>query len=290
MHQHPDPLAPPSSASKPFLRWSGGKQRLLPELARHLPARGRLIEPFVGAGSVFLGLEFDRYVINDANDDLVAVWAALQDQPQEFIERAATLFCEDNRCAEAYLRLRARFNAEPNRFERGVLLPYLNRFGFNGLFRVNSAGKFNVPFGKPARLPRFPRAEMEAACIKLQRTTILNGGFASAMAQAMAGDVLYCDPPYLASEQGTSFTGYSSAGFTMRDHEELREVALRAVSRGATVVISNHDTPQTRDLYRGWHIETVPVRRSIAARALARGMVNELIATMPWPSSLASAA
>lgn len=230
-----------------------------------------------------MGLEYESYVINDANPDLIAAWAALQGRPQEFIERAAALFREENRNASAYLRLRAQFNEETDRFERAVMLPYLNRFGFNGLFRVNKAGRFNVPYGKPTGVPRFPLEEMEAAHLKLQRTTILGGGFEFAVEQAGVGDVLYCDPPYLDSTQGASFTGYSSAGFTIKDHEALREAALKAVSRGATVVISNHDTPQTRDLYRLWHVESVAVHRSIAAKASSRVEAHELLAVMPWP-------
>jgi DNA adenine methylase len=285
MHQHPHASAKPATASKPFLKWSGGKQRLLPELARRLPHGKRLIEPFVGAGSVFLGLQFESYVINDVNADLIAVWSALQNQPREFIERANALFCAENHTAEAYLRIRASFNEETDRFERAVMFPYLNRFGFNGLFRVNLAGKFNVPYGRPSSLPGFPLKEMEAAHDKLKCTTILNGGFAFATEQAGVGDVVYCDPPYLDSTSGASFTGYSSGGFTVRDHEELLEAGLRAVSRGATVVMSNHDTPQTRQLYRLWHQESVSVRRSIAANSSSRGEAKELIATMPWPKN-----
>lgn len=282
MHPHPDKTSPLSAPSKPFLRWTGGKQRLLPELARRLPQGKRLIEPFVGAGSVFLGVEYESYVINDANSDLVSVWTALRDRPDEFISKSAALFCEANRSPDAYLRLRAQFNQEGDRFERAVLLPYLNRFGFNGLFRVNSQGRFNVPFGRPHKVPQFPEDAMRAAHLKLQRTTVLNGGFGFALEQAGVGDVVYCDPPYLASKNGASFTGYSSSGFTLRDHEELREAALVAVSRGATVVISNHDTTQTRELYRHWHLESVSTRRSVAANAAARLDASELIATLPW--------
>lgn len=283
MHQHPAASPIPAATSKPFLKWLGGKQRLLPELAKRLPAGKRLIEPFVGAGSVFLGLQFDSYVINDTNSDLIAVWTALQMQPRIFIERAEALFRPGNHAQDAYLRIRAHFNNETDRFERAVLLPYLNRFGFNGLFRVNRAGKFNVPYGRPTSLPGFPLKEMEAAHEKLQRTTILNGGFSFAMEQAGVGDILYCDPPYMDSSKGASFTGYSSSGFTMRDHEELLEAGVRAASRGATVVISNHDTPETRELYRLWHQESVSVRRSIAANASSRGDARELLAMLPWP-------
>lgn len=283
MHQHPAASPTPAATSKPFLKWLGGKQRLLPELAKRLPVGKRLIEPFVGAGSVFLGLPYDNYVVNDVNSDLVAVWSALQNRPREFIDRARKVFCDENHSADAYLQIRARFNNEPDRFERAVLFLYLNRFGFNGLFRVNRAGRFNVPYGRPTSLPGFPLKEMEAAHEKLQRTTILNGGFSFAMEQAGVGDILYCDPPYMDSSKGASFTGYSSSGFTMRDHEELLEAGVRAASRGATVVISNHDTPETRELYRLWHQESVSVRRSIAANASSRGDARELLAMLPWP-------
>lgn len=281
MQQHPVPQANLAATSKPFLKWSGGKQRLLAELAKHLPPGRRLIEPFVGAGSVFLGLSYESYIINDANADLMAVWAALQERPREFIKRSRQLFTEDNRTDEAYRQIRAQFNGEADRFERAVLMPYLNRFCFNGLFRVNRAGHFNVPYGQPAKLPVFPLAEMEAANEKLRRSVLLCGGFGFAIEQADVGDVLYCDPPYLSSENGDSFTAYRGDGFSLNDHLGLLEAALRAVRRGVKVAISNHDTPQTRELYRGWRLTPVAVRRSIGAQVSSRRIVKELIATLP---------
>lgn len=281
MQRHPDSDSSPPLSSKPFLKWSGGKQRLLTELFHHLPPGRRLIEPFVGAGSVFLGLSYDRYVINDANADLMAVWAALQARPQDFIERSRLLFIEANRSDESYRRIRSQFNSETDRFERATLLPYLNRFGFNGLFRVNQSGQFNVPYGRPAKVPGFPLAEMEKAAKKLGQCTLLCGGFRFAMEQATLGDVLYCDPPYLPSANGKSFTAYGSSGFSLSDHQDLLDAGLKAARRGATVVISNHDTPQAKELYRGWQLTTVSVRRSISAQATSRGMVSELIAVLP---------
>jgi DNA adenine methylase len=236
----------------------------------------------VGGGSVFLAASFASYVIGDANPDLIAVWVALQSRPIEFMARAAGLFAEENRNAEAYLRIRAAFNQEVDRYERAVTLPYLNRFGFNGLFRVNRSGQFNVPYGKPASLPGFPWERMEAAARKLATTTILGGGFRGTMDVASVGDVVYCDPPYSRSHTGSeSFTSYTNLGFSHRDHEELVEASVVAVSRGATVLISNHDTPETRELYTGWHIHPVEVRRSISASSDSRGMARELVASLP---------
>lgn len=289
MQTHPTftPALSPASAnpaSKPFLKWSGGKQRLLPQLLPLLPPGRRLIEPFVGAGSVFLGADYDYYLINDANSDLVAMWVAVKLRPREFAERAAAFFTEAYHTQEAYLQVRDEFNTLVDRFERAVRLPYLNKFGFNGLFRVNRSGVFNTPYGHPAKLPTFPWEQVEAASRKLDRCLVLNGGFAAAMEHAGVGDVVYCDPPYLDSADGTSFTGYTAQAFGRREHEDLIDSAIMAVSRGAHVLISNHDTDEVRNLYRGWHIEAVEVNRSIASESSRRGKVKEVVARLPLPA------
>jgi len=280
MHAHPAHHFQPSS---PFLKWAGGKVRLLPQLLPQLPKAKRLIEPFVGAGAVFLAADYDQYLINDANADLVAMWVALQARPREFVERAQSFFVESNRSEQAYKRIRSEFNGTLDRFERAARLPYLNRFGFNGLFRVNSKGEFNVPYGKPAKLPTLPVDSMAAASGKLQRTTILNGGYAPALEMAGVGDVVYCDPPYLDSSNGSSFTGYTTDRFGLQEHERLLELCVRAVSRGATVFISNHDTDAVRQLYRGWHITEVRVRRSIGSISATRRIAQEVVARLPLP-------
>jgi len=280
MHQHPEPRPSAPSTTTPFLKWSGGKQRLMKQLVPLLPVGNRLIEPFVGAGSVFLGTTYRQYIINDANPDLVAVWQALKTRPGEFMERAAALFCRENHSAEAYLRIRKLLNEETRPFERAVLLPYLNKFGFNGLYRVNRSGGFNVPYGFSTKAPSFPWRQMKAASTKMQCASVRGGDFLGAMSMARAGDVVYCDPPYLESDRGTSFTAYTSAGFTEHDHIRLVSAALVAVERGATVVISNHDTPATRDLYCGWNLNALQVRRSVAGDASARHTARELVAIL----------
>lgn len=282
-HPYPTPAPSPTAgpASKPFLKWSGGKQRLLPQLLPLLPPGRRLVEPFVGAGSVFLATDYQYYLINDANSDLAAMWVAVKLRPREFAERAAQFFTDGNRTQEAYLRIRAEFNGSADRFERAVRLPYLNRFGFNGLFRVNSSGAFNTPYGHPAKLPAFPWDQIDAASRKLDRCLVLGGGFGATMDLAGLGDVVYCDPPYLDSANGSSFTGYTAGGFGRKEHEKLLECAIRAVSRGAHVLISNHDTQEVRDLYRGWDITPLTAHRSISADADARGKAAELVAILP---------
>lgn len=276
MFRHPQPLPP----TRPFLKWAGGKTRLLPQLLPLLPLRARLVEPFVGAGSVFLAADYDSYLINDANPDLAAVWAALQVRPREFMQAASSLFTGENDNAQAYYRIREEFNATGDRFERAVRLPYLNRFGFNGLYRVNGKGEFNVPYGRRSSLPTFPWDEMAAASVKLQRCLVTSGGYAAAVEASGFGDVLYCDPPYLDSSTGDSFTAYTQARFALQDQVRLVELCRNAVERGATVLISNHDTPQTRELYAGFELHTARVRRSLAGSSDSRVDAAELIAIL----------
>lgn len=283
MQRHPEASANQSAPAKPFLKWSGGKQRLLAQLLPFLPPGKRLIEPFVGAGSVFLASDYDAYVLNDANPELVATWVAVKERPREFIERASAFFRPEFHSQQAYLQVRAEFNELVDRFERAVRLPYLNRFGFNGLFRVNRKGEFNVPYGSPTALPHFDIQRYEAATDKLTRCLVINGGFAGAIELAGVGDVVYCDPPYLDSAAGESFTSYTATGFSLADHIQLLECCLQAVSRGAKVVISNHDTPQTRDLYKGWQIAELSARRSVSSNASSRGIAREIVAMLPQP-------
>lgn len=279
---HPHPFSP-QATGKPFLKWTGGKQRLLGQLLKHLPPGNRLVEPFLGAGTVFLGTRYPRYLLGDANLDLIAVWAALQARPGEYMLQAASLFREEYRLEEQYLRLRQRFRDETNSFERAVLMPYLNRFGFNGLYRVNSKGLYNVPYGRPARLPNFPWNEMAVASEKLQSAELHAGGYEALLNQAVEGDVVYCDPPY-ADVGKASFTRYTASGFGQAQQCALVRLAEEAVQRGAIVLVSNHDTAFTRELYRGWDLVELNVRRSVAGSAEARGVGKELLAVKrPWP-------
>jgi DNA adenine methylase len=275
MHKHPR-----FPASRPCLKWVGGKRRVLSQLLPLLPLRSRLIEPFVGGGSVFLAADYDAYLLNDANADLISVWQSLKQQPVEFIARAAAFFSEANRNEAAYARIRAEFNDSADSLERAARFPYLNKFAFNGLFRVNALGKHNVPYAHPKVLPAFPMHELQLAAEKLSVCTVTHGGYAEAMAQATFGDAAYCDPPYSDSSNGDSFVSYTRNGFGRDDHEALVAAAEAAVGRGATVLISNHDTPETRKLYRGWAIHELSVQRSIASRGERRREVAELVAIL----------
>lgn len=270
----------PTQHHRPFLKWAGGKQRLLPSLLPLLPKGRRLIEPFLGAGAVFLATNYPAYVLNDANTELVAAWVSLKERPARFVCDASSLFCEANHSQARYLELRDEFNSTTDTYRRSVLLPYLNKFGFNGLYRVNLSGAFNVPYGKPATLPLFPFGAAAAAAEHLKRATVLAGDFAAAIEMARTGDVVYCDPPYLSSASGASFQAYTAKGFRLNDHQRLVAAARVAARRGATVLISNHETCATRDLYRGFELHALTVGRSISASNQGRGICRELVAVL----------
>ena len=275
MQQHP---AFTQQSSKPFLKWAGGKQRLLSQLLGRLPQANRLIEPFVGAGSLFLSGRYPRAILNDANADLMALWTFIQERPAQFCADASGLFCEENRNKRAYECIRQKLNSEVDRYERCVRLLYLNRFGFNGLYRVNKAGSMNTPYGYPSSLPAFPWEQIALAHEKLRDVLIFGGDFQFAMSMAGAGDLVYCDPPYL--PMTSAAFKYTPAGFSLAEHERLVQAARQAVERGATVAISNHDTPEARALYRGFEVHELPSARHIAAKVCARRSARELLAIL----------
>jgi len=280
MQTHPSAVtsAAQQIGSKPFLKWLGGKRRLAARILSLMPSEGRLIEPFVGAGSVFLASEHTEFVLNDSNPDLMAIYTALQLDPEAFIAEARTLFSGKYLSREAYLSLREEFNALPPGFRRAVLLLYLNRHGFNGLCRYSLAGRYNVPWGKPTVTPHFPESELWAAAARLEYATLFCGDFAAAFAQVRRGDAVCCDPPYLSLEGKSSFTKYDGHGFGIQDHERLVALAREACARGATVAICNHDTLQARSLYAGSEVTPIQVARSISASGTLRTPVSEIIA------------
>ena len=273
--------APQSAPSGvPFLKWAGSKRRLLPQLLPLLPSGNRLIEPFVGAGSVFMATEFEHYLLADTNPLLMGLYAQLQTDPQGLIAQSQSLFIEANRNQQAYNALRARFNDPTTPLsERGALFVYLNKFGFNGLYRINKKGQMNAPYGHPQVLPGFPAAAMTRFASKLGQARLQCADFEATMAQAQMGDVVYCDPPFLPQEHGRAcFTAYGAQGFGLAEHERLAQLAGDLARKGIPVVISNHDSAMTRHLYAGAAVHKVSVQRSMAASGCARGQVAELVA------------
>ncbi|PWH04052.1 Dam family site-specific DNA-(adenine-N6)-methyltransferase [Shewanella xiamenensis] len=261
-----------------FLKWAGGKFKLVDELSNYLPMGERLVEPFVGAGSVFLNTDYPSYLLCDINQDLINLYNIVKERPLEYIAAAKKLFVDEMNQKEAYYRVRTDFNKSRDPFLRSVYFLYLNRHGFNGLCRYNRKGGFNVPFGSYKK-PYFPEKEILAFSKKAQRAEFRCIGYEKAFEQIRIGDVIYCDPPYAPLSSTASFTTYVGAGFSLDDQALLARYSRHmALEQRIPVVISNHDIPLTRELYRGAHLAKIQVQRNISQNGSCRNKVDELIA------------
>ena len=264
--------------NRAFLKWAGGKYALIDPIRSQLPQGKKLIEPFVGAGSVFLNTDYDSYLLNDINADLITLYQFVKRRPKTFIQDARKFFVADTNHPGVYYALRAEFNASDDPYYRSLLFLYMNRHGYNGLCRYNSKGIFNVPFGD-YRKPYFPEAELEFFAEKAKRAKFICHSFEQVFRRARRGDVIYCDPPYAPLVQASNFTSYATGGFGIGSQSELARHALRAAcKRQIPVLISNHDTPLTRALYESATISQLSVARSISQKADGRKPVKELLA------------
>jgi DNA adenine methylase len=302
--------APVSSsvAVRPLLKWAGGKRQLIAALERHYPrAFTRYVEPFVGSGAVFFDL-FGRGWLDgrpvrlaDVNPDLIGCYRALRDRTDAVIAELAQLEREHRAAGDAcYYDVRdRRFNpARAAAPDRGLAASYppalaamfifLNRTGFNGLFRLNSKGAFNVPAGRYL-LPRICDADhlrRVAEVLRAPGVAIEFAPFETTLAAAGAGDFVYCDPPYAPLSPTASFASYTAGGFSPFDQRRLQEAVIAACRRGARVVLSNSSAQEIVRIYgapeaarAGLRIHRVPARRAINSRAASRGPVDELIVT-----------
>lgn len=268
-----------SKKHRAFLKWAGGKYGLSDVIAKMLPKGEHLIEPFVGAGSIFLNTDYQRYTLNDINQDLINLYKILQKQPDAFIKDAKALFIPENNQAESYYQLRAEFNASSNSYFRSLVFLYMNRHGYNGLCRYNKSGGYNVPFGKYKR-PYFPELELNFFAEKAQKATFVCEGYRDTFARVNTDDVVYCDPPYVPLSKTASFTSYAGNGFGLDEQADLANAAEEVCAKyPVSVLISNHDTIWTRKIYEHAHrVKSIKVARTISQKATKRKKVGELLA------------
>ncbi|OOF35830.1 Dam family site-specific DNA-(adenine-N6)-methyltransferase [Rodentibacter heidelbergensis] len=278
----PRPKKPIKSKIKhrPFLKWAGGKFRLTDEINKAFPKKKQcLVEPFVGAGAVFLNTHFERYILADINPDLINLFNLVKENVEGYIEACKPLFDAPNaNTPEYYYAKRQQFNESSDPFERAVIFLYLNRFGFNGLCRYNSKNEFNVPFGA-YKTHYFPENELRYFAHKAQSAVFFCGDFQETFELADQTSVIYCDPPYAPLHQHTNFTGYAGNDFGLTHQRTLAEAAKKIQKeKQIPVLISNHDTKFTREIYKGAKFKAVKVQRSISQNSAKRVKVKELIA------------
>jgi DNA adenine methylase len=261
-----------------FLKWAGGKYSLVEQINARLPEGNKLVEPFVGAGSVFLNTDYDQYLLNDVNPDLIALYKYVKARPKTFVKDAKTLFVPKNNDKVHYYGMRDEFNKSQDPYLRSLLFLYLNRHGFNGLCRYNRSGGFNVPFGAYNK-PYFPEEEIFRFSEKSKKAKFVCEDFKKTFARARAGNVIYCDPPYAPLSDTANFTSYSVGGFDANEQVELVNRAERAAfKRNIPVLISNHDTALTRKIYDNAEQSFVHVARNISQDGKNRNKVSEIFA------------
>jgi DNA adenine methylase len=279
-------LSEAQTSPKPavFLKWAGGKRQLLSHLLEHVPRKfGRYYEPFLGGGALFFALRAAGWTgpatLGDANVRLACTYAGVKDD----VHRVIAGLREKKYTRECF-KVEREYDvdiAPPWRV--AVWLIYLNRTCFNGLYRVNRAGKFNVPFGRYTN-PTICDAEgLHRASHALERTKIVADDFEHVVRDAKAGDVVYFDPPYVPVSASANFTGYTQDGFGDADQVHLRDVAVRLRLKGVHVILSNSDCPRVRELYTckgiSFRLQRVEARRNVNSKAGKRGPVGELIIT-----------
>ncbi len=270
--------------ASPIVKWAGGKTKLLPRLMARVPARfGRYYEPFMGGAALFFALEPATASIGDVNAALVTLYRAAALDPGGVTEVALSHKAQHFN-PEYYYDVRRRWNDSVirsiwNDSRTAGTLVYLNKTCFNGLWRENRRGEFNVPRGSYVDPKVINEDELRAAGVALAKARITCGSYQDTTADAERGDFAYFDPPYDPLSETSSFTSYAASPFGKAEQHALAEHARMLDARGVFVMLSNNDTPFIRGLYDGFTIETVPCGRSINSKADGRGKVDEVIIT-----------
>ncbi len=266
--------------ARPFLKWAGGKTQLLSTLLANAPAQfNDYYEPFLGGGAFFFRLaslgKIKNSHLNDINKDLITAYRAVKERPEELIEALSSKKYKNDEAT--YYKIRAQEPASD--IDVAARLIYLNKTAFNGLYRVNSKGKFNVPYGKYAN-PKIPDVKnLLAVNVVLQTDELTSLDFEAAVEGAKKGDFIYFDPPYVPVSKTSSFTGYTKESFGAADQQRLFGCFKKLDKKGCLVMLSNSYMETTSEMYKEFNITSVRASRVINCNPEGRGKVNELIIT-----------
>jgi DNA adenine methylase len=269
------------AAPAPIVKWVGGKSKLLDELCARAPGTfERYFEPFLGGGALFFRLRPARASLSDRNEALIECYRAVRDEVDDVIDALVGHRVRHGR--EYYYETRDAWNAgmrEATSAERAATFVYLNKTCYNGLWRVNSHGAFNVPMGRYERPAILDAAALRMAATALRGRDLHARAFDEVLDEAKAGDFVYFDPPYVPVGATADFTSYTAGRFGLADQERLAGVFRALAHRGCAVMLSNSDTPVVRQLYAGFRIDRVWCSRAVNSRADRRGEVAEVIVT-----------
>lgn len=266
----------------PFVKWVGGKGRIIPQLEPLLPPgvdKMRHVEPFVGGGALFFSRLPKRALLCDINPSLINTYTSIRDDVDGVIAGLEKLAVGHGK--ERYYATREKYNelkkAGGNPTQRAAMFIYLNKTCFNGLHRVNRRGEFNVPIGSYKNPRIVDPAGLHVASDVLKRAKIVESGFDGLLKSARPGDFVYFDPPYEPVSTTASFTSYTKNGFNQEDQTRLRDVYNELDRRGCKLMLSNSDVPFIRELYKDHNIDIVAAPRAINCNARRRGKVSEVV-------------
>jgi DNA adenine methylase len=264
-----------AEGARPFVKWAGGKRQLLPELLRRRPASfGRYFEPFLGGGALFFELRPRQATLADVNARLIRTYQGIRDDVEGVVRLLSSYRYEE----AFFYEMRERDIDAGSDAEIAAWFIYLNRTGYNGLYRVNKGNRFNVPFGRYDNPTICDPPLLRACSAALRGVEVELKDFESTAQQAKSGDFVYFDPPYVPLSASSSFTSYTSSGFGPETQTRLRDVALDLKRRGVHVLLSNSAAPFVRDLYReGFEVREVSATRMVNSKASARGAIAELV-------------
>ena len=267
----------------PVVKWVGGKRQLLSAILPYIENRSydTYIEPFIGGGAVLFALLPERAIVNDYNEELIQVYEVIRDDVEKLIARLQDH--EAHHSESYYYEVRAWDREESyeklSPLEKAARFLYLNKTGYNGLFRVNRKGQFNVPFGK-YKHPNIVNEETLQAVSRYFREKevhFYHQDYADILAMAEPGDLVYLDPPYMPLSASSSFTSYTDKGFSYEEQRRLKEECDKLRERGIPFIESNSDCEAIRELYREYTIRTVQAVRSINSQGNKRGKINEVL-------------
>jgi DNA adenine methylase len=270
----------------PFLKWAGGKSQLLKQYHPHFPPReriGRYFEPFIGSAAVFFHLQPAQACLGDINERLIEVYQVVRQD----VENLIVALKKHRNEKSYYYHVRNQNPDKLSQVERAARLIFLNKTCYNGLYRENSSGEFNVPFGRYKNPTICDEDRLRTAACVLQNVDLRVADFQEAVEPAQPGDFIYFDPPYVPLNATSSFTSYHKFGFTNEDQRRLADTFRRLDQRGCFVMLSNSSTEIVADLYKGYETYKIKARRSINSKADGRGFITELLITNgDWQTKL----
>jgi len=259
----------------PILRWAGSKRQILEALSSFWkPSFKRYVEPFAGSAALFFRTKPARALLSDLNYELIDTYEVIRNRPDD----VHSAVCKIERSEEQYYRIRAQQPKRLGELGRAVRFVYLNRYCFNGIYRTNSDGHFNVPFAhnKPGSIP--PIEDFRRCAVLLQNATLRCGDFGGVLSEVRQGDFVYLDPPYVVNSRRV-FRQYGQREFSIRDVERLAAHLIRLDRVGASFVVSYADCSEARKLLSRWQMRRIKVRRNVAGFAAARRSAFELLVT-----------